>query len=206
MTVADAQALVDSQPDQPQPYITLALAYAKAGDRENALATISDAITRLDPPGDLIAQTARYAASQGYGEVAAWLYLEALVDPSLTPDTRGEAGEYLFGAAQTDPLQTRLLISQFQEQRAQDAQVYTFFALTLIQSGRELPQRQASAALDRAFELNDALAEAYLVRGLYYRAENQIDLAVADWTRAAGLADAPPWVVRQAQGLLQTYQ
>ena len=206
MTVAEAQNLVDSQPTEPQSYIYLALAYAQAGDKENALATLSAAITQLNPSGELIAQFAGYVASQDYLDVAAWLYLEALVTPQSTPEIRNQAGEYLFTAAQTDPLQTRLLINQFLDQRSQDASVYVFFALTLIQSGRELPQRQAITALNKAFELNDSLDEAYLVRGLYYRADNQIDLAIADWTQAARFTDAPPWVIHETETLLRTYQ
>jgi len=66
---------------------------------------------------------------------------------------------------------------------------------------RALVRRQAGNYLNNAIE-SESLPETYLVRGLYYQFENDMAKARDDWQTAADFADAPQWVVDEANRLL----
>ncbi|MBN2303152.1 MAG: serine/threonine protein kinase, partial [Anaerolineae bacterium] len=95
ITVEQAQQDVDDDPTNPANYFVLALAYMKDGNREEAISTAIIAINRLDASPTLIADVARYVATNEQDELAAWLYLETIAQRNLPPEIRNEAGEFL---------------------------------------------------------------------------------------------------------------
>jgi len=207
LSLAEAQALVAQYPDDPLAHLALALAAAKEDNRELTYLSLATA-TRLlnDPSGERTALIARQATRAGYTDLATWLYLDALTRSKLTPNVRNEAGSFLYSIANSNPLQTRITTSLFADRREPNALVSTFHALAILQANRALAQRQAMKYLSEAFQADEDIAEAYLVRGLYYQATGQIDNAMADWTHAAQLDNAPDWVKFEAHELQRAYQ
>lgn len=202
----EVRDFIAEHPDEPIGYFYLALAQLQTGEQQEAVSTTVYAITQYDVPPDLIAEVARYAYDQDQIELATWLYLELIAQDDLPSHLRNQAGEFLAMRTQEDTLRLRTMSNTYLERREPSAQVFTIHALSLLANSRELTRRQAKTSLDRALELNDSLAETYLVRGLYYHASGQLDEAVADWRYALSFEDTPGWVVRQARDMLDTVQ
>ena len=203
LSTEDAQRIVNERPDDPAAYLQLALVQYQDGDTEAALASVYHAVTELDAPSDLVAAAARQAVSDGRDELASWLYLEALVNDNVSRAVRNEAGTYLYERIRANPVIMRKVLDEFMERRVKNAPVLTMSALDRLAQDRPLTRRQAYNDLSAALELNDALAETYLVRGLYYQASGQLENAQADWRYAVSFANAPDWVVREARRLLE---
>ncbi len=206
MSVQEAQTMVESDPQNPTGYLYLAAAQANAGDQNAALTSLSDAIAELDLPSDVLVTTAQRVQEKGRTEIAIWLYMEALSKADLSADARNTAGSTLYTLIQTDPILTRAIVGKFIEDRPQNALAYTMYALTLLHSDRDFLVRLANVGLESALELDDALAETYLARGLYYADMHLTTQALNDWRYAASLPDAPEWVIREAQALEQNAQ
>jgi hypothetical protein len=159
---------------------------------------LSQAITTMDIPSEKIVEVARRADAEGRADVAAWLYLEALIQDDVPPPARNEAGAYLYQAVQVNPLHMRAMLERFRQDRSQAAPVHILYALALLADDRVLNRREALTSLNTALEIDDELAEVYLVRGLYYQQTRDINLAQADWHHALSLEDVPDWVRREA--------
>lgn len=202
LSVDQAQAAVEEKPGDAVGYLNLALAQIRAGDRESAFSSAVYAVTQLEPDSGIIARMARRAASAEQDDLATWLYLEVIAQPDLSPDLREEAGSFLADRITEDPARARTIINSYMDRRLQTAPIQTMNALALLQTDRAVTRQAAKRSLDSALELDDSLAEAYLVRGLYYYASDNIDEAVVDWRYAISFADAPDWVIRQAHDLI----
>jgi serine/threonine protein kinase len=198
-----AQRIVDERPNDPAAHLQLALAQYQDGDTEAALISVHRAVTELDASSDLVAAAARRAVNDGREELASWLYLEALVNENVNRAVRNEAGAYLYERIRANPLIMRKVLDEFMDRRVKNAPVLTLNALDLLALERPLTRRQAYGIISAALDLDDALAETYLVRGLYYQASGQLENAQADWRYAVSFADAPDWVVREARRLLE---
>jgi len=202
VSLEEAQHMVEQAPDDPVGYMLLALAQMRNGDREAAITTVTQAIDQLQVPGDLLVATARRAADQGHDVLAAWLYLEILADSNVTLDLRDEAGQYLYEQTRSYPVLTLGIASQLLEGRSKTAPTYTVHALALLQFNRAYTRDQALDSINAALELNDSLAETYLVRAYYYNAIGQRENAKADLQRAISFPDTPGWVFNEADRLL----
>jgi serine/threonine protein kinase len=198
-----AQTLVDANPDEPAGYFYLALAEFDAGDREAGISNAVHAITHLNASSELIAAAARTATINEQFEIATWLYLETLTRENLPPETRNEAGEFVAGRIAAEPASTRALINQYLERRPPAAAVYAMQALALLQANWQALRHQARSSVERALELDDTLAEAYLARGLLFLASGQPQEAMSDWRYAIAFDDAPDWVTREAHRLIE---
>jgi serine/threonine protein kinase len=189
--------------ENPAAYLYLTMIQQQAANPEEALSNLSDAITYTGASNDAIASVARGADVSGQDDMAAWLYLEALAHDDVSPAVRNEAGEYLYNHIRANPVQMRVMVGRFLDQRSQKAAIYTLDALALLANDRILTRREAWTSLNTALEIDDSLAETYLARGLYVRATGQIAEARADWEHALRFNDAPEWVVQEAERLLQ---
>jgi serine/threonine protein kinase/Tfp pilus assembly protein PilF len=189
--------------EDPAAYLYLTMSQLQADNPELALTALSHAIDLSGATSEQIASVARRADTSGHTDIASWLYLEALTHDGVTPGVRGEAGEYLYNRIRDDPGQMRVLLDRFMVQRPDRAAVYTLNALALLANDRILTRRQALDNLNTALDINDTLAETYLVRGLYYQDAGQPNAARADWQRALSFDDTPDWVSQQAERLLQ---
>jgi Tfp pilus assembly protein PilF len=189
--------------ENPVAYLHLTMMQQQAANPEEAFSNLSNAIIYTGASSEAIASAARRADVDGHADMAAWLYLEALAHDDVSPAVRNEAGEYLYNHIRANPAQMRVMVGRFLDQRSQKAAIYTLNALALLANDRILTRREASTSLNTALEINDSLAETYLARGLYFRESRQIAEARADWERAIRFDDAPEWVVREAERLLQ---
>jgi serine/threonine protein kinase/Tfp pilus assembly protein PilF len=200
----DAAGVPDMTPgEDPAAYLYLVLSRLQAESPEQALTTLSHAIDQSGVTSGQIATAARRSDGAGHADIASWLYLEALTRDGVTPDVRSESGEYLYNRIQDAPAEMRVLFEHFMAERPDKAVVYTLDALALLANDRVLTRRQALSHLNTALDINDKLAETYLVRGLYYQDAGLPNLARADWQRALSFDDAPDWVTREAERLLQ---
>ncbi|MBN1202736.1 MAG: protein kinase [Anaerolineae bacterium] len=203
MSLGEAQSMIEAHPDDPGAHMILALAQSQDGDLRSAFTNIVRAVDQLDASPELIAETAQRAADSANFGFAIMLYLEVLGCEDLSPELRNEAGEALYRYIQEYPNAVALVTNEMQEYRPKTAMAYTMFALAKLQTNTILSRRQALNSIENALSLDDSLAETYLVRGLYYLTTNQIDRARADWQQALNFPDAPDWVLREVNRLLQ---
>lgn len=206
MSVEEAQSLIGAEPDNPMGYFYLAFALGQSGDMEGAFTNITQTIDRFQPEPAMLAQLANGAAQNGYHELAAWLYLEALAVDPIPLRVREEAGLYLYMQTQEDPTRMRILVNHYITRRNdQSAFAYTIQAFALLELDGVLNRRQARNNLDDAIALDNTLAEFYLVRGAYYLKISATDQALNDWEHVMTLPDAPGWVVEHTTQLLDEH-
>ncbi len=185
--------------------LMLSFSYIEADNREEAFNVLTEVAADANLSPEQLTELARRAVQGGFDEFAAWLYMEILTRDDLSPQLRGEAGEFLYTHIQTEPQIMRAMLNRFADHHDERAAIYTMQALANILSDRVLAGRQAQSLIESAFALTDSLPEAYLVRGLYYIAAEQMDVALADLARATEFDDAPDWVVREAERLIEEY-
>lgn len=203
VSLAEAEQLVEANPDDPVARLALAIAQFQNGNTLEAFRSAFYASNRLNADGELIASAARRADQMNNRGLAVVLYLEVLGAEQLSPELRNEAGVYLFEHVQQYPEATALLLGEIERARSRTAYTYVLFALAKLQDTRVYNTEQAWSSLEAAFELNDALPEAYLVRGMYYAATDQPEKARADWEEAINLPDSPAWVSTEALNQLE---
>jgi serine/threonine protein kinase len=205
----ERQRIADAMPDDPIVYLALALAQMGSGNRDGAFKNANTAVISYHASGDLLMLAARFATSRESHELAAWFYLEVLLQEDLPPHLRNEAGNALFQYILANQVGTRLLIGQFVTRYGENEYIQSVHALALLysdqQADRVLVRRQAKQHIDAAFDRNDALAEAYLALGLYHREVEEPD-PISDWERARSFDDAPEWVIREASRLIEETQ
>jgi serine/threonine protein kinase len=203
VSVAEAERLVEENPDDPVDRLVLAMAQFQDGSTLAAFRSVFYASNRLNAGGDLMAAAARRANQANNPGLAVVLYLEVLATDQLSPELRNEAGEYLFNHVQQYPEPTALLLSEIEPARTRTAYMYTLFALAKLQDSRVYNTEQAWNSLEAAFALDETLPEAYLVRGLYYAATDQPENARSDWEAAIKLPGCPAWVSAEALDQLE---
>jgi len=174
-----------------------------ANDPANAFNRLAQGLDETGATSEQVAQLGSYAEAQGFTEMAIWLYFTALNTKPVDPAVRNEAGAYLYHTALDSPAAMLAAAQIYNEQQPDSATVQTILALAVIQTEpeRALVRRQAGNYLNNAIEA-ESLPETYLVRGLYYQFENDMAKARDDWQTAADFADAPQWVVDEANRLL----
>lgn len=207
MSSEEAQALWETQAVEgnAQAGLNLALAYIESGDTAAAFNTLTRLANNPNVSSDTLANMAHRANRAELVEVASWLYLEALLRDDVNPGVRNEAGEYLFDAIEESPIELRALLNRFADQHDERAAMYALQAWVALQDDGERAIGQARTALDSAFSLDDALPEAFLIRGLYHLYQDQTAEGLADLTRAANFDTAPTWVVDEVVSLIDEY-
>lgn len=203
LTQDEVAAWAAENPDDPLAHLMLALVAMRDGDREKALSHIGYAITELETSPQAAFAAAEQAARREWTELATILYLQSLLGPDPPPIIRNQAGEYLFEYAENNPAAMLTLLNQLDEINSESALTYTLRAWSLLQNERVLSQTQARRAVNAALDLNDNLAEAYLVRGIYWTKRNQPTQARADWEKVLDIPDAPRWARDQAHTYLE---
>ena len=207
LSLEEAQAFVDANPQDPVAYLALAMAAANQSERDltfTALGKASDLID--DISNQTLAEIAAQLSDESHPEIALWLYLEILSRDELSPDLRDEAGSYLYNAIRANPVPSRTITTLFITRPTTTPLAEVFHAWAILQAEqRLLAQRQAMNFLSDAIQEDNTLAEAYLVRGIAYESMGDLDLALEDWSHAAELPDAPDWVRLEATELQQQH-
>lgn len=203
ISVEQAQALVAEQPDSPVLHLALALALFREGRTDEALTEVLYAPDQAGLSPDLLAAAAQQIDATIHPEIAAWLYLEIIASQDLSPRQRSEAGEYLFTFATDHPAAFLAIVDRAGARYANNATVYALQGLAQLQTDRALMRAQARRSFEQALNLDDTLAEIYLMRGVFYQVTGDITLARQDWEHAISFDDAPPWVVTAARQKLE---
>jgi tRNA A-37 threonylcarbamoyl transferase component Bud32/Tfp pilus assembly protein PilF len=199
---SNAQTFLQDNLNNPRAYLAVALTRRAAGDREAAVASVTYAIDGLNATPEMVAEFAKRSSDNGYQDLATWMYMEVLAYDDLVPEIRNEAGWFLYQQAENEPAVTITVATQFLERRAESAGVYAIRATAYLQARRANAREQAAPDIEAALNLNPNLAEAYLVRGIYYLRQNDTEAGNNDLQQATSFEDAPEWVVNQAESRL----
>ncbi|MBI5927728.1 MAG: protein kinase [Chloroflexi bacterium] len=206
----DAQALIETHPDDPAAYFVLALAQLDAGDRAKAEEAVQTAIS-LNPTVETVLQAAEIVAERGYDYEAATLYAFTLAENQDNALVRNEAGSYLYtqatGATAADVIMFCDLLGEYPDFGLFEA----ILGQALISSSptprrASVPDRcpveggtSAEELIVKATAQTPEYPEAYLVLGNYYEAINNINSAKEQWNLALALPNAPGWVRERVQ-------
>ncbi len=206
----DAQALIDTYPNDPAAYFVLALAYLDAGDRDKAQAAVQTAIT-LNPTVETVLEAAAVAAARGYDSEATSVYASTLAENPDDPTVRNEAGGYLYTQAVNANTADVLVFCEILVQYPDYAVFQAMMGQALISSSTvprraAVPQRcavesgtTAEALILKATAQTPEYAEAFFVLGNYYEAMLDMDAAKEQWNLALAQPNAPAWVRERAQ-------
>ncbi|NDJ77386.1 MAG: serine/threonine protein kinase [Chloroflexi bacterium] len=199
-------AAITALPNEAYVYLALSLVQASEGRLSNAVLYINSANTAIDDLQAttlLIASTAGIAEAQGLNQAAVWYYLAVLGQDNVPSELRNQAGEFVAGAVVDNRALALSVITAFADRYSDNAYALSFLALAQTTSSRSALQRLAHNNINAAVELDETLAEAYLVRGVYNgEVLGDTNAARTDWETALNLDDAPEWVVREATRLL----
>ena len=202
LSVEDAQAIVDDNPEDAYSNLLLSFAYLESGNQDDAFDYLETAIYAPNSTGELFAGAARVTAAEGFSEQAILLWAVAYaLDPENTA-VRNNAGEYLYRQLENaTPSKFETLTAAAQGDPFMDnALTKTMQAHAMIEIRRfdtQIGRNQITDWLDEALELNDSFAEAHLIYGNYYQSIDEMDEAIASWRFAASFEDAPDWVSRE---------
>ncbi|HLA45354.1 MAG TPA: protein kinase [Aggregatilineales bacterium] len=208
ISVADAEAWVAEEPENPAAYFSLGMLQVEKGDSETGTQNIFHAIEDLQAPATLIAEAAYLTAGKGFDDEAVLLYFSAYYREPENAAIRNAAGDYIYRQfddttlADIGDLQSQLDSfpeTAFTKTMAAHA-LLSSMRLTRNEARLELVHRR----LDEALALDDSFAEAQLVYGNYYRIIGETENAIQAWRFAGSFADSPQWVQRESSRLLQT--
>jgi serine/threonine protein kinase len=214
LTTVQANQYMQDYPDEPSAHLALALMQLENGETGQAAQTFQRVLADLSPSAILIAQWAEVIAVRGFPGESMGLYLAAMsLDPTNTA-IRNQAGSYIYDQASRA---TRRKLAQFCT-LAQEYPGIAFVEAMLSQAmlsavsdpAETTPETlcvddvidfgQASLEdfIKHSIELDDTLAEGYLVLGNYYEAVGNDEQAIENWTMALSLTGAPEWVRQRA--------
>ncbi len=206
----DAQALIDTYPNDPAAYFVLALAYLDAGDRDKAQAAVQTAVS-LNPTVETVLEAAGIAAARGYDYEATTVYASTLAENPDDPTVRNEAGGYLYTQAVNANTADVLVFCELMEAYPDFAVFQAMMGQALISSST-IPRRAAvpdrciiesgttaEELILKATAQTPEYAEAFFVLGNYYEAMLEMDAAKEQWNLALALPNAPTWVRERAQ-------
>ncbi len=201
LSVAEAQQLVEDNPDDPAAQFALALALLRDDQRTEAQAALNQgtqlALEANNPA--LISAAGQEAAEMGYTLEALTLYMHTLPLLADRPALRNEIGYAIYNTASSAERRDVAILRRVTESRPDSAPLQALLARAYL-SIHQLDA--AEQAITTALELDGALPEAHLILGELYAASGQRDEAEAEWRFAMTASDAPAWVMEQAEALL----
>jgi Tfp pilus assembly protein PilF len=186
----------------------MAVLYLDEGMTASAQESAAVAINELKASGELLAEAARAAAGEGYTNEAVVLWMAAFHREPDNPAIRNDAGQYIYRQMSNPAFSDITEIQSYVEQFPNSPFARTMVAQAMISGGQragELRTRQASNLLEQALSQNDTFAEAHLVYGNLYEAEDDIESATEAWRFAASFTNSPEWVQREANLKLDNY-
>ena len=208
LSIEEAEAFRDREPNNPAVYLTLAGAYLQAGMLTEAESAVRQGATYAADDVSYFMQAGLYAASQNSASAAMLSFAAALRLASGNQElylvVRGAAGEPLYALMSNPdtftPLQIRALGALRERQPDyQDILITTMIARALIANRMYV---QAQELLDIVFTNDQIFAEAVLVRAELLIAQGDEEAARTDLETLTAGRRAPPWVIQAAQTLL----
>jgi|GEM_PF-476651 len=211
MSRDEVEALLEENPNDPLLYLILALRQMDEGDSVGSLQSVSYAIVELNAPGELLAQAAAIAATQGYTDEATWLWLAAYVNnENNDPLVRNSAGQYMYQQMDDLPDNDLRLIRQDLDNspfvNSPFAQVMYAQGLLNAYTNEVIDDtalEQARLLIDSAVE-DGNFAEAEFIYGNYCFTIGDTECAEQAWRFAASFEDSPDWVQRRAEASLSS--
>ncbi|MCQ3929963.1 MAG: hypothetical protein DPW16_05855 [Chloroflexi bacterium] len=206
----DAEALVETHPNDPAAYFVLALAYLDAGNPNKAAEAVQSAVA-LNPTVDTILEAAEVAAARGYDDEATSLLASTLAENQNDPVVRNEAGGYLytqaFNAKPDDVAVFCEILGLYPDYAVFQAMMgQALISASTIPRRAAVPQRcpvesgtSAEELILKATAQTPEYAEASFVLGNYYEAIDELDTAKEQWNLALAMPNAPAWVRERAQ-------
>jgi serine/threonine-protein kinase len=208
LSMEEVQAWAQREPENPAAFLSMAVLYLDEGMTASAQESAAVAIDELNASGELLAEAARAAASEGYTNEAVVLWMAAFHREPDNPAIRNDAGQYIYRQMSNPAFSDITEIQSYVEQFPNSPFARTMVAQAMISAGRragELRTRQAANLLEQALSQNDTFAEAHLVYGNLYEAEDDIESAIEAWRFAASFTNSPEWVQREANLKLDNY-
>ncbi|MBZ0307219.1 MAG: protein kinase [Anaerolineae bacterium] len=204
LTVEQAMKLTETFPERPEAQMLLSFAYLNQGQPEAAQETLVHVLSEMNPSADLIAMAARSTASQGFNSEATMLWLAAYMLEPANQERRNESGQYIYRQLNNASLEEFTAFSQMAE-----PYMDTAFAKSMMAQARisNIPdsmitltpgmKKNIEILLEESLELDDRLAETYLIYGNYYELIGDTDEAQNSWRYAISFEDTPEWVLRE---------
>ncbi len=205
-----ARQYIDDFPEEPSAHFGLTLALLDNGDDAEALRTAARTIERFSPPAMLLIDWATILEARGYTREAIQFYVAAWEMEPDDPVIRATVGHFFYQKASTaTETETIALLCNLAENHRDNALIITMMGQVLVtnsefQSGRPVLARTIygdlledvtpETIIQYSLELNDTLAETYLVAGNYYEKKGDMAAAQENWTVVVELPDAPDWV------------
>lgn len=197
LTVAEAQAWVEREPDNPVVHLSLALSLQTEGQSAAAEQTVAHVLQDLNPSAALLMETAEVASQRGYARGAVVLGLAAYGREPTNASIRNEAGKIIYRDIAGVSGEDLLLIQNSARLYGDTGFAKAMLAQALLYKYRGIAGarlEQARILLDEAIEQGDAPSEVHLVYGNYYALQGDLDSAREAWRYAASFEDTPPWI------------
>jgi len=200
LSVREAQALIEAQPEDPAAHLSLALAYFRENKRLDAQASLIRAVVELDAPPELVQQVCDIVLEAGDPMTALEIWMLAYGNAPLDKRVQAAAGENMYLIITNAP---REAINLRWDAEMLASPLGKIMQAQVLISHSILPTRLAPArrALEEVLAQDLLVHEAYLVLGNYHQKAGNPDEARAAWQSANDPA-APDWVRREAQTLL----
>ncbi len=208
MSLQDAIAFRDREPNNPSTYLTLAGAYLQAGMLTEAETTVREGATHASDDVSYFVQAGLLAASQNNPSAALLSFAAALRLASGNQElylmVRGSAGEQLYPLMSNPdaftPLQIRALGALRERQPDYQDDVITTMIARALSVNRMYSQAQE--LLNIVFEGDPIFPEAVLVRAEMSLVQGDQASAVTDLESLLSGRRVPDWIVERAQSII----
>jgi Tfp pilus assembly protein PilF len=202
---------VEQYPGEPLAYLYLSLAYLEANDRAKAEETLQTVLDGPDLSTDTLLRAANVLDQHGSVNEATLLYSIALAKDPTDPDSRAQAGEYLYtravNADRTDVTTFCRLLGYIPASPYLDAILGQSLLSAYVIPRRavvpaDCPVEAGSTAeelITRSADHTPEFAEAFLILGNFYEKTGDLDQAREQWNHALTLPDVPRWVRDQVE-------
>jgi serine/threonine-protein kinase len=208
LTRAQAQQVLNNNPDDPINRLALVRALWQANRMEEALRNLQDGLRNTDDPFSYLLTAASIAKQTGNNNIAIMIYVQSLnhaqLDPRAYAAVRALAGEALYQMA-LNPQGINVVELQRAAARAPEPDRTGFFDITLARLHLSLKNRRlAEGTLSRLSPEARQLAESQLVKAEIEQAQNNNDQAKSILRNILAQSEIPEWVKKRAADILKT--
>lgn len=209
ISLAEAETLVNEQPDNPMARMILALRYRELGRLAEAEEQVRLAVENPNVPAEVFAQSAETVAQMGFVQDTILLWALAYERDPANTAIRNAAGQYIYRNLNEQQLE-ELTISQYlfrdypETSFTKTLSAQMLLSSTPTEDGDSLTR--AKTLLDESLALDDSLAETHLVYGNYYAAIGDLGNAERSWRFANSFSDTPNWVQVEVNNQRSRYE
>lgn len=205
LSLDDARARLDSNPNDPVNYLALMLAQLEADDTLGARRTVTQGLIIAPDTARYELTAASLAVQSGRHDVAFAVYSDALVrtqGSNAYPAVRAIAGEYLYRAASvSDQLRPAQVLELSRDLQNTTSPIVTvMIGRAFMENGNT---RLAQASITKALAESDPPLEVHLINGEFLHQQGNDDRARAEWEFVQS-RDGPMWIRDRASQLLNS--